>query len=142
MDLEKIETKDFCCLNCFVGSFVDKLFDFDDEFTTVSVIADGDIIQEIFRQLMSMTCTDVDDVEAPIFDMKVVDFDNESYSKEYILTIDNNFDVFLEPMWRNNQYGVGYLNAESNAVYVYETANWDVLNHVDADEVFIFGFED
>lgn len=142
MELEKIQTKDYCCLNCFVESFVDKLFDFDDSFSSVSVIADEDMIQEIFRHIMSMTCTDADDVEAPIFDMKVVDFDNESYSKEYILTIDNNFDVFLEPMWRNNQYGVGYLYAEANAIYIQETSNYDVLNYVDADEVFIFGFDE
>ncbi|MFA6832587.1 MAG: hypothetical protein WCR36_10035 [Bacteroidaceae bacterium] len=144
MDLEKIQTKDFCCLDGFVGSFVDKLFDFDDEFTSVSVIANEDMIQEIFRRIMSMTgtCEDLDATEVPIFEMKAISFNNECYDKEYILTIDNDFGVFLEPMWRNNQYGVGYLNAESNAVYVYETANWDVLNHVDADEVFIFGFED
>jgi len=118
-----------------VESFVDKLFDFDDDYASVSVVADYDTIKNIFKVLVS-------DKYESVFDIAMINIDNIEYFGEYILTIsDVDMKIWIEPAWIKNDNYCGYLNIEGNALFVHETVSFNILNSITADEVIIFGLE-
>jgi hypothetical protein len=128
----------FCCINHFVEEIIDELFNSDEEFASTSIVANKEFSQDLIRVLLSLKDEDDDFV----FDMAMVSFDSVEYDSEYIISIGTDFEVWCEPMWRENEYSTGYLNTESEHAYVLDDSNFKVLDNIDCDDITIFGFED
>lgn len=137
------ETKDFCCLDKFSEEVISKLVSLMDNLGSVSIVADGDVIQELVKRILSL---EVEFKECGIveFDLGVISFSPEEYdgyNKEYILTLTSDFELWCEPMWRDNEYGTGYIDVESEAVYVYEDCDYQVLEKINSEDVVVFGVD-
>ena len=130
---KEIDHIDYCCIYHFIEAIVAELCDTDEEYASTSIIANDEFTHDLVKVLLS------DDVD---FDMDVINFDSEDYCGKYIVTITNDFKLFCEPMYRDNKYGKGYLTAESEHVYVMEDVNDEVLDHINSNDIVVFGFED
>ena len=134
---DDIEVKDYCCIKHFLESIIEELFDTDDEFSSTTIVASGDLAHDLIRLLLSMQIDDEDD-DNYLFHMGMVDFDSIEYDKEYYISINNDFEVWCEPAYHD---GI-YYSDEADHTYVYEDSDYKVLEKVESDDVTIFGFED
>jgi len=131
------EVKDFCCIHGFTDKVLDDfLKHVNDDTYSVDIIANGYLIQDLIRLLMSVQ-TDNNEF---MFDFGMVNFDSIEYIGEYVLTINNDFELWCEPAYRDNEYGTGYIYTGSDKTYVQDEVNEDVMDKVETDNVIIFGF--
>ena len=131
------EVKDFCCIHGFTDNVIDDFLDHvNDDTYSVDIIANGYLIQDLIRILMSIK-TDNDEF---MFDFGMVNFDSIEYSEEYVLTINNDFELWCEPAYCDNEYGTGYIYMDSDKTYIQDEVNEDVMDKVESDNVVIFGF--
>lgn len=130
------DVKDYCCIHHFVEKIIGELFDTDKDFLSTTIVAKGDLAQDLIRLLLSTTMEDDDDF---VFHMEMVDFNSIEYGKEYYISINTDHEVWCEPAWHENG---GYYLDESDRAYVYEGCDFKVLEKVSADKVTIFGFEE
>jgi hypothetical protein len=75
-----------------------------------------------------------------MFDFGMVDFNSIEYGKEYIVTVNNDLELWCEPAYRDNEYGDGYIASDSNLAYMYEDSDYEVTDKLDSDNIIIFGF--
>lgn len=131
------EVKDFCCIHGFTDKVLDNFLDHvNDDTYSVDIIANGYLIQDLIRILMSIK-TDDDEF---MFDFGMVDFNSIEYSGEYVLTINNDFELWCEPAYRDNEYSTGYIYMDSDKTYIQDEVNEDVMDKIDSEDVVIFGF--
>lgn len=129
---------DFCCLNCFINDVIGTVFDSNEEYATVDIIAHGDLTQEIIREVLSIK---IDEDICP-FSLGIIEFNPVNYDKEYVVSINKEMEIWCEPAWRDNEYGTGYVMMGGDEVYVHEDCNYKVWNSIDSDNIKIFGFEE
>jgi len=133
----KPEVKDFCCLDCFVDKLINDVLDHNDkDFYDISIVANGELTEKLFRLLASIQ----DENDEFLFDFTWVDFSCE-YDKEYLITITNDLKLCLEQAYYKKENDEGYLYTESDKIFVYQDTDRNVLEKIDADQVTIFGFE-
>ena len=133
----KPEVKDFCCLDCFVDKLINDVLDHNDkDFYDISIVANGELTEKLFRLLASTQ----DENDEFLFDFTWVDFSCE-YDKEYLITITNDLKLCLEQAYYKKENDEGYLYTESDKIFVYQDTDRNVLEKIDADQVTIFGFE-
>ena len=131
------EVKDYCCIHGFVDTIVDKILDHvNDDSYSIDIIANGDLTEDLIRCLMAIETDD----DGFMFNMQDVDYNGLEYNGEYVLTINNDFELWCEPAYRDNEYGEGYIASDSNLAYVYEDSDYEVTDKLDSDNIIIFGF--
>lgn len=135
-----VEVIDFCCVDGFVEDVVGKIVSNLDDYYSASVISDGCVTQELIKTFLAMV-VEIEDFGIADFDLGAIRFDPEDYGKEYVLTIANDFEIWCEPMWRDNEYGVGYIDVEDDFVYIHGDCNYKVLEHIDSEDTIIFGID-
>ena len=132
------EVKDFCCIHGFIENVVDEICDHvNDDGYSIDIVANGELTEDLIRCLLSIETED----DGFMFNMKAVDYDSFEYNGEYILTINNDFELWCEPAYRDNEFGEGYIYTESDDCYVYEDSNREVMDKIESGNVTIFGFE-
>lgn len=127
--------KDYCCIYHFVEEIIGELFDTDKDFSSTTIVANGELAQDLIRLLLSTTMEDDDDF---VFHMGMVDFNSIEYGKEYYISMNTDFEVWCEPAWHD---GIYYTD-EADYTYVYEDSDYKILDKVESDNITIFGFED
>ena len=133
----KPEVKDFCCADHFVDKLINDVLDHNDkDFYDISIVANGELAEKLFRILASIQ----DENDDFLFDFTWVDFSYE-YDKEYLITITNDLKLCLERAYYKKDNDEGYLYTESDKIFVYQDTDRNVLEKIDADQVTIFGFE-
>ena len=132
---DDIGVEDCCCINHFLDSVIEEVFDTDSDFSSTTIVASGELAQDLIRLLLSTTMEDDDDF---VFHMGMVDFDSVEYDQEYYISINTDHEVWCEPACHD---GIYYTD-EADHTYVYEESNYKILDKVESDDVTIFGFED
>ena len=135
--MKDTEVKDFCCIHGFIDKIVDKICNhLNDDHYSIDIIANGDLAQDLIRCLMAVQT----DSDGFMFDFGMVDFNSIEYGKEYIVTVNNDLELWCEPAYRDNEYGDGYIASDSNLAYMYEDSDYEVTDKLDSDNIIIFGF--
>ena len=135
--MKDTEVKDFCCIHGFIDKIVDKICNhLNDDSYSIDIIANGDLAQDLIRCLMAVQT----DSDGFMFDFGMVDFNSIEYGKEYIVTVNNDLELWCEPAYHDNEYGDGYIASDSNLAYVYEDSDYEVTDKLDSDNIIIFGF--
>lgn len=89
---ERVQHEDYCCPVHFMEDVLDTLYNEDLEIDQVNIIADTYLTEVIFKTICKITVNDFE------FDLAVVDFDRlDDEVDEYIITILNDGEVFIEP---------------------------------------------
>ena len=132
-----VEVEDYCCIRHFLEAVIEEVFDTDDEYSSTTIVAKGDLAQDLIRLLLSMQIDDEDDGNF-LFHMCMVDFDSIEYDKEYYISINNDFEVWCEPAYHD---GIYYTD-EADITYVGEDSDYKILDYVESDDITIFGFGD
>jgi len=132
--------KDYCCIHHFICEVVDEILDSNKDYTSTTIVANGELAQNLLRILLSLT-VDKTDGEF-LFNMGMVEFNDIEYDKEYYISINSDFEVWCEPAYRKNKYGIGYVFDEADYTYIHENSNFKILDKIESDNVTIFGFED
>ena len=135
---DKVKVKDYCCIRHFLESIIEELFDMDDKYAT-TIVAKGDLAQDLIRLLLSMTMEDDDDF---VFNMGIINFNSIDYDKEYYVSFTTNHEVLCCPAYRDDEYGKGYLKDEVDFTYIYEDCDYKILDNIGSDKITIFGFEE
>jgi hypothetical protein len=136
--MKDTEVKDFCCIHGFIDKIVDKICNhLNDDHYSIDIIANGDLAQDLIRCLMAVQT----DSDGFMFDFGMVDFNSIEYGKEYIVTVNNDLELWCEPAYRDNEYSTGYIYAESDDCFVYEDSNREVMDKIESGNVTIFGFK-
>lgn len=136
--MKDTEVKDFCCIHGFVEIIIDKILDhINDDSYSIDIIANGDLTQDLIRCLLTIKT----DADGFMLDMKCVDYNGLEYNGEYVLTINNDFEFWCEPVYRDNEYGEGYIYTESDDCFVYEDSNREVMDKIESGNITIFGFD-
>ena len=129
-----VEVEDYCCINHFLDAVIEEVFDTDSEFASTTIVAKGDLAEDLIRLLLSTTMEDDDDF---VFHMGMVDFDSVEYNQEYYISINTDHEVWCEPACHD---GIYYTD-EADHTYVSEDSDYKILGCVESDDVTIFGFE-
>ena len=130
-----VEVEDYCCIKHFLESIIEEVFDTDDEFASTTIVAKGDLAEDLIRLLLSTTMEDDDDF---VFHMGMVDFDSVEYNQEYYISINTDHEVWCEPACHD---GIYYTD-EADFTYVSEDSDYKILDYVESDDITIFGFGD
>ena len=134
-----LRIKDYCCFHDFVDKIMDDFLNHvNDDTYSIDIIANGDLTQDLIRSFMSIPM----EYNDFMFTCGMVNFDSIDYDKEYVLTIDNNFALWCEPAYRDNEYGTGYIYTEADKTYIQDEVNEKVMDKVGSDDIVIFGFTD
>ena len=130
-----VEVEDYCCIRHFLDSVIEEVFDTDDEFSSTTIVANGELAQDLIRLLLSTTMEDDDNF---VFHMGMVDFDSIDYDKEYYISINTDHEIMCDKAYHDGTY---YID-EADFTYVYEDSDYKILDKVNSDKIIIFGFED
>ena len=136
---DDIGVEDCCCINHFLDSVIEEVFDTDSDFSSTTIVASGELAQDLIRLLLSTTMEDDDDF---VFHMGMVDFDSIEYDQEYYISINTDHEVWCCPSYQDDEYGKGYLIDGADHTYIFEDCNYKILDKIESDVVTIFGFED
>ena len=134
-----VEVEDYCCIRHFLESVIEEVFDTDDEFSSTTIVANGELAQDLIRLLLTTTMENDDDF---VFDMGIINFNSIEYDKEYYISINTDHEILCSPAYQDDEYGTGYLTDEADFTYIYEDCDYKILDKVESDNVTIFGFED
>ncbi len=136
--MKDTDVKDFCCIHGFTDELVNRICNhLNDEYYSIDIIANGDLTQNLIRCLMAVKT----DSDGFMFDFGMVDFNAIEYDREYIITINNELELWCEPAYHDNEYGKGYIISDSNRSYVYEESDYEVTDKLNSDNIIIFGFD-
>lgn len=130
--------KDYCCYHEFVDKVMDDFLNHVNNNTySIDIIVDGELTQDLIRSFMSIPM----EYNSFMFTCGMIDFDSIEYNKEYILTIDNNFEIWCEPAYHDNEYGKGYIHTEADKIYVQDEVNQKIMDTIKSNDIVIFGFK-
>ena len=129
MNYNNIPTKEYCCPVCLTGDILEALMECD-EYESVSVYADADLISDLLKILLTST---VDDRE---FRIGVIDFDAEGfdYELEYVLTINEDFSLWIEPAYRLVNGKWTLFNSESYITFVDDGCDLEVIKKLQSNK--------
>ena len=134
-----VEVEDYCCIRHFLDSVIEEVFDTDDEYSSTTIVAHGELAQDLIRLLLTVTMEDDDDF---VFDMGIVNFNSIEYDKEYYISITTDHEIFCCSAYQDDEYGKGYLIDGADHTYIFEDCNYKILDKIESDDITIFGFED
>lgn len=98
-----------------------------DEYGCVSLIAFYDDMKEILKELLNYSSLDLACVE-------LMECEFANYFKEYILTIDSDLKIWIQPMFIKDKY----LTYESSIVYVTDDCNRKTLDTNEHESPIVF----
>ena len=134
-----IKTNDYTILEDVLTEIFEKINMGGKEYKTATVVCP----YEIAMQLLKIILQNKELGERINIESFSVDSD---YEKEYYFTIGNDFDLWCEPAWyeENEYHKAGYLTTGGDSIYLYEECNWEILKYceVDDDDIVIFGLEE
>ena len=122
----------FCCEFCLTNAMLDTLSTLTDltEYTSVELVAKKDVITEVLRNLLAN-----DDFD---FSLGMITFDGTEfeYGKEYVLTINDNCEIWIEPLWRYIDGEWRLFDLESDVLFLHDESNSKILRKLvkDAEE--------
>jgi hypothetical protein len=130
---------DVCCPMCLSEELIGELLEID-EYEGVSVYANVDIISELLKMLI---CTEVDDEG---FELGMIDIDGQScdYDGEYILTINYDRTIWIEPAFRKIDGEWELFDSESYVTFVDKNCDEKILARLikNDENIVMFDFED
>ena len=93
----KMKETNYCCIDCFMEE-VFNIYGYIGEYEAISIYANADVISEIFRELAYTYYEDEP------FELGIIDFDGGQYDyvREYLLTINDDKTIFIEPVWNGD----------------------------------------
>lgn len=127
--------EDYCCLDSLCNAVLDSLLESEDRNVLVDIIANKDITQEVIRWFLAY---DTDFGEP--FSLGMVEYNPVDYDREYVVSINSDYEVWCEPAWRDNEYGTGYITIGADVMYVYEDCSYKILDKAQCSNIKIFGF--
>lgn len=115
----------YCCIDCFMEE-VFNIYGYIGEYEAISIYAHADVISEIFREL-SYTY-----YEDEPFKLGIIDFDGGGYEydKEYILTINDDKTIWIDPAWNDDRVIQGdsfisFVHADCNSKILLKLEEWE-----------------
>jgi len=132
-----VKVKNYCCIKHFLESVANEIIDSGKDFTSTTIVANGELTQDLIRLLLSTTMEDDDDF---VFHMGMVDFNSIEYGKEYYISINNDYEVWCEPAYHYDKEC--YYNDKTDRAYIYEDCSYKILSKIESDNITIFGFGD
>jgi len=136
-NFDKVQEADFCCIRSFLNDALSTFFTLNDyKDATVAIVAEGYLIEDLFKLLCSVKFGDGEE-----FQLSYVDFDNFDYDGEYLLTISYDYELCLEKLRTDNG---AYLYTEAELIYIHEDCNYKVIERLteyDDNHILIFGLD-
>ena len=129
----------FSCVEELVDDMIDTVLEFDDEFASVTLVANSELTNKVFKEFSS--------IEVNGFEISygIVEINNEEYDDLYYLTFGNDGKVWVEKAWHedNQWHKAGYLYTESDLVYLAGCDGCkEIMDAIDGNEILIFDIED
>lgn len=100
----------------------------------INVIVTYDCINELLKELVSELY--INNYEFDFFDINFGSVEFTSYDKEYLLSIDEDWNIYIEPFWREKCND--YLMAFGKNVYVQKGISLKCLHRSEFDTVYSF----
>ena len=129
----------FSCVEELVNDMIDTILEFDDEFASVTLVANPEIINKVFKEFSSI------EVNGFEINYGVVEIDNEEYDDLYYLTFGNDGKVWVEKAWHedNQWHKAGYLYTESDLVYLAGCDSCkEIIDAIEGNEILIFDIDE
>lgn len=137
-DLDKIQDTDFCCPACLTEELITAL-QFTRDYEGIDLIADADLITEVIRILLNI---EIDDIA---FTLGMVEIDGvgADYTGEYVLSINDDYTIWVEPAWRNVNGEEKLFDLDNYITYVHADCDSKILQKLAKEDknVMIFDFE-
>ena len=137
-----VKVKNYCCIKHFLESVANEIIDSGKDFTSTTVVANGELTQDLIRLILTIPSEQLDTNDYGddfLFHMGMINFNSIEYDGEYYISMNTDFEVWCEPAWHEDG---GYYTDEADYTYVYEDSDYKILDKVESDDVTIFGFED
>lgn len=103
------------------------------EYETIDIIANVDVITNVLRSLI---------IANKEFSFGMVDIDGGGfdYTGEYVLSIDDEYKIWVEPVWREGKL----INTGAYLTYLHGDCNYRIIKKLDEEDanVLIFDFVD
>ena len=129
----------FSCIEELVDNMIDDVVKSNNEYYTVNLIANTEIMTEAFKRFCEIKINDFE------IDFGIVEINTEEYDDLYYLTFGNDGKLWIEKAWHedNQWHKAGYLYYNSEITYICECdTNSDIVSIIDSDEILIFDIED
>lgn len=104
----------------------------------INVIVTYDCINELLKELVSELY--INNYKFDFFDINFGSVEFTSYDKEYLLSIDEDWNIYIEPFWREKCND--YLMAFGKNVYVQKGINLECLHRSEFDAVYSFNISE
>ena len=130
----RIQDVNFSCVYFLLQDILNKIPLYKNkEYYLITVVADSDLTQELLKLLSSYRLN-----HGREFTYTYLQFDNFDYDKEYYITINENYEIFVEKAW----HGTGYFRSEAEVAYIQEGCNYRIIDAVNRNynDIIIFGF--
>lgn len=131
-NIEKIQEADFCCITSLVEDVL-SAFQRIRVYETIDIIANADVITNVLRSLI---------IANKEFSFGMVDIDGGGfdYTGEYVLSIDDEYKIWVEPVWREGKL----INTGAYLTYLHGDCNYRIIKKLDEEDanVLIFDFVD
>ncbi|HHT97420.1 MAG TPA: hypothetical protein GXZ90_05970 [Clostridiales bacterium] len=118
-----MKEKNFCCIDNFLDDLF-NMYGYVNKYDCITIYANADIISEIFRSLAWITYDDED------FEIGQINFDcdGHDYDKEFILSINDDKTIWIQPAWDGCVVTKGcgivnYIHADCNSKILIELEN-------------------
>lgn len=137
-NFDKVQDESFCCLESFLDSVMyeyDRLQNSNSFDISVTVVAKGELAQEVFRRLFSYT----DDCGDYVFQCGFIEMDRIEYDDEYFIVLSYDNTIFVEKMVTDSG---AYLLTESEMIFIHGDCNYRALERLDdgVNNIVIFDF--
>jgi len=135
---EKIQDTEFCCPMCLTEELLDSYLHLR-EFECIDLIANADVITEVLRVLLNS------ELDGEEFTLGMVNIDGvyADYLGEYIMSINEDKKIWIEPAWREIKGEMQLFDTEAYITYIHGDCDSKILQKLDRQDknVMIFDFE-
>lgn len=120
-----MKERNYCCVNQFMDDLF-NIYDYIGEYESICIYAHADVISELLRELAHTYYEDEP------FELGIINFDGGvyDYGKEYLLSINDDKTIWVEPCWHEDAiiYGEGFVNfvhADCNSKILLKLEDWE-----------------
>ena len=128
----------FSCIEEIVDNMIDDVMKSNEEYYTVNLIANTDIMSEVFKRFCEIKKNGFE------IDFGIIEINTEEYDDLYYLTFGKDGKLWVEKAWHedNQWHKAGYLYNGSEITYICECdTNSEIVSIIDSDEILIFDID-
>lgn len=122
-------SRDFCCMDCFLNEVLENVVS-EDDYKSVQIICNCELAEDVLKTLSNA------EINGFGLTYAMIEFNNEEYDKEYVISVTSEGELWCEPLWRstNEYHEAGYIYTEGDIVFIYkDDINDEILDNIGAE---------